>query len=51
MVILPPPPLGAQVVNTITPCRDVPDTTSPDTGFNWIVLYRIPDCSKFKHKS
>ena len=21
----------------------VPDTTLPDTGFNWIVVYRIPD--------
>ena len=31
--------------------RDVPDTTLPDTGFNRIVIYRIPDSSKFKHKS
>ena len=34
--------------------RDVPDATLPDTGFNWIVIYRIPDIpdsSKFKHKS
>ena len=23
--------------------RDVPDTTLPDTGFNRIVIYRIPD--------
>ena len=36
------------------PTRDVPDTTLPDTGFNRIVIYRIPDIpdsSKFKHKS
>ena len=39
--------------------RDVPDTTLQDTGFNWIVIYQIPDISdtgipdnsKFKHKS
>ena len=35
--------------------RYVPDTTLPDTGFNRIVIYRIPeipDSSKFKiHKS
>ena len=34
--------------------RDVPDTTLLDTGFNRIVIYRIyriPDSSKFKHKS
>ena len=24
-------------------CRDVPDTTLPDTGFNRIVVYQIPD--------
>ena len=30
--------------------RDVPDTTLPDTGFNRIVIYRIPDSSKHKHK-
>ena len=23
--------------------RDVPETASPDTGFNWIVIYWIPD--------
>ena len=32
-------------------CRDVPDTTLPDTGFNRIVIYRITDSSKFKHNS
>ena len=32
-------------------CRDVPDTTLLDTRFNQIVIYRIPDSSKFKHKS
>ena len=31
--------------------RDVPDTTSLDTGFNRIVIYWIPDSSKFKRKS
>ena len=34
--------------------RDVLDTILPDTGFNRIVIYRIyriPDSSKFKHKS
>ena len=34
--------------------RDVPDTTLPDTGFNRIVIYRIPDIpdsSKLKHNS
>ena len=34
--------------------RDVPDTTLPDTGFNRIVIYRIPDIpdsSKLKHLS
>ena len=35
--------------NTII--RDVPDTTLPDTGFNRIVVYRIPDTSKVKHNS
>ena len=31
--------------------RDVPDTTLPDTGFNRIVIYRIPDSSlQFKFK-
>ena len=25
-------------------------TTLPDTGFNRIVIFRIPDSSKFKHK-
>ena len=29
--------------------RDVPDTNLPDTGFNRIALYQIPDSSKFKH--
>ena len=35
-------------------CRVVPDTILPDTGFNRIVIYRIPDIpdsSKHKHKS
>ena len=27
--------------------RDVPDTTLPDIGFNRIVIYRMPDSSKF----
>ena len=31
--------------------RDVPDTTLPDTGFNRIVIHRIPDSSlRFKFK-
>ena len=33
---------------------DAPDNTLPDTGFNRLVIYRIPDIpdsSKFKHKS
>ena len=45
--------LSDEVPNTrnVTNVRDVPDTTLPDTGFNWIVIYRILDSSKFKHKS
>ena len=34
--------------------KDVPDTTLPDTGFNRIAIFRIPDIpdsSKFKRKS
>ena len=32
-------------------CRDVLDTTLLDTRFNRIVIYQIPDSSKFKHES
>ena len=31
------------VQRSLDQARDVPDTTLPDTGFNRIVIYRIPD--------